>query len=691
MHTRIANSHILILLTAASLLGGCGGGGGMAREDSDMQPPLTTPGDLQQQRQEAAVQDTEEAWIVAEAAARDAEAACVSTNAACTAARDARGAASRAAAALADAQSATTADDAEQAALEAAVAAGDATDAAEVAIRLAADHESMTDSDLTGPFTLAAGTERQLALDIFLVCPTGGTACEIMSVTEDEDGEFQVALAQSSSQAFFWHSGAGLFAATLMGYEEATVRLVGSDRIHRVTCGQAAPCDVSNLHVNEQGRLSWDQTGLLHVSRDETGFFLVGERTVTFPDGTIARFNCPNGCGIDKIFIDTDGTYSYVFDDAWAEPEFELLDEDEDGAGEEEETGSGDEQDSTTESTPTLPVDTASFGDLPVQLTRFKVDHWELSDETPWFTLNPDAGQWEQVPQEEVVCPGIDPKGNECTVRGDLWTVDRVLERMVAFIAVTPNRDPYGYTVFLPDLNKVEAVRDKLLMQQPLTSEDEELLAYNSTGWWGEYSAFGLLGIYHPDDEIPSSVHHFAFGDLYNRDRGGKPTAAQGGATWLGPWAGGWDFSIEDASNNTLNRSAMNGTAKLVYDFALDELDLTLTIDHAEPINSASIQEALDTLPDELLEQAGVDTQSGSTIPYGGPPEIKWENVKQNDDGSFFISGNHREGTAPDSELGILDGDFYGPNAEEFAGYFERSFGLYDLRGAFGGKRPIEN
>ena len=495
-------------------------------------------------------------------------------------------------------------------------------------------------------------------------------------MTEDVDGEFVIELAESSGPAFIWNSGVGLFAATLMGYEEATVRLVGSDRIHRVTCGQAAPCDVNNLHVNEQGRLAWDESGLLHVSQDETGFFLVGERTVTFPDGTMARFNCPNGCGIDKIFIDANGTYTYASDDAWARPEFEFLDEEE----------------STTGPMPTLPVDTASFGDLPVQFTKFNVDHWELSDEITWWRLNPNTSQWEQVVQEEVVCPGIDPNGNKCTVRGDLWTVDQMLEKMEAFIVALPNRDPYGYIPFGPDQNKLEAVRDKLFVMQPLTTEDEELLAYSGFGWWGEYSAFGVHGFYHPGDEITSSVYNFAFGDLY---RGGKPTAAQGGATWVGPWGGVWDYSIEDASNNTLNRSAMDGTAKLVYDFALDELDLTLTIDHAEPINSPEIHEGiLDTIPDELLEQAeqaGLDTQLGPTIPYEGPPEIKWENVKQNDDGSFFISGNHKEGTAPDPELGILDGDFYGPNAEEFAGYFERSFGLYDLRGVFGGKRQIEN
>ena len=58
---------------------------------------------------------------------------------------------------------------------------------------------------------------------------------------------------------------------------------------------------------------------------------------------------------------------------------------------------------------------------------------------------------------------------------------------------------------------------------------------------------------------------------------------------------------------------------------------------------------------------------------------------------SSFISGNHRKGTHPGPEFGILDGDFYGPNAEEFTRYFERTMGGCDLRGVFGGKRETDD
>ena len=634
MFTRIRTARILAFLATASLLVACGGGGGTSRGETDMPSPLipTLPTELpppeelaDRERQEAAVQHAVDAWIAAERAALGAEATCADSNAACTAAGEARDAASRAAAALADVQAATTADDAERAARAAEVAAGDATIAADTAARLAAEQD---------------------------------------------------------------HTG--LFAATLTGYEEVTVRLDGSDQIHRVTCGQPTPCEVSDLRIDAQGLAVWYGTERVHVSSDETGFFLIGERTVTYPDGQMARFSCPNGCGINTIFLDADGDPTFYFDPKWAEPEFEVLDGDGDETGDEDGSGMDDEDGDGTgsiPSVPTPPVYTTSYTDLPAELTELKIDHWELSDEA-WFTLNVGTRQWERLPLPEVVCPGINPDGNKCKVRDTDWNVDRVLKKMEDFIAAQPGRDKYGYATFGPDLNRLQAIQDKLLMLQQLTSEDEEFLSYATYGLWGEYSAFGQLSLRHPVDPMSDdpvvSLHWFAFGDLYGREDGGKPKANQGSSTWRGPMVGVWTFS------NTPNGGGMDGTSELVYDFAEDTLDLTLTIENALPINSAEVKEVLDTFPEGYLAQAGL-TQLGAEIPYGGDTAIRWRNVRQNGDGSFFISGNHEEGTAPHHEYGILDGDFYGPNAEEVAGYFERTMGLYDLKGVFGGKRQMEN
>ena len=147
---------------------------------------------------------------------------------------------------------------------------------------------------------------------------------------------------------------------------------------------------------------------------------------------------------------------------------------------------------------------------------------------------------------------------------------------------------------------------------------------------------------------------------------------------------GGWNV------RDSVIGSSFGGTSELVYHFDRDRLDLTLTIEHAEPVYSAAVREAIESLPAEIRDQAGLN-QIGPEIRYGGTMEIEWMEVKQNGDGSFFISGNHREGTHPGPEFGILDGDFYGPNSEEFAGYFERTMGGYDLRGVFGGKRETDD
>ena len=102
------------------------------------------------------------------------------------------------------------------------------------------------------------------------------------------------------------------------------------------------------------------------------------------------------------------------------------------------------------------------------------------------------------------------------------------------------------------------------------------------------------------------------------------------------------------------NAERITGRALLEYDFSNDNLDLTL---------------------DQLENQS-----TGAT-----PPPLIWSDLQQNDDGSFYIQGygNDRAGTDLHPTLGYVDGDFYGPNAEEFAGVFERS----GIVGSFGGKR----
>ena len=79
----------------------------------------------------------------------------------------------------------------------------------------------------------------------------------------------------------------------------------------------------------------------------------------------------------------------------------------------------------------------------------------------------------------------------------------------------------------------------------------------------------------------------------------------------------------------------------------------------------------------------------GDVAPYSGSTSFTWSGLNVNSDGSFHIAGynNDRSGltysTALHPTLGYIDGDFYGPNAEETAGIFTRG----DVNGAWLAKK----
>lgn len=142
-----------------------------------------------------------------------------------------------------------------------------------------------------------------------------------------------------------------------------------------------------------------------------------------------------------------------------------------------------------------------------------------------------------------------------------------------------------------------------------------------------------------------------AFGALYS----GHPTAAQGSATWRGTMHG----------ETRKAAIGLGGESRLTYDFDGNTVDLAVSI-----------------MP--ILDDAN----------YTGPPSIRWPSIQANADGSFYIPGygNDKANTGLHPTLGYVDGDFYGPNAEEFAGVFERQFGNDgdSVVGAFGGVRLRE-
>ena len=542
-----------------------------------------------------------------------------------------------------------SADEARAAADRAAVAADLAEDAAAVAAGIAGGMpvDPPVEPEPTPPpalsFTLEPGTERKLSEDVFLVCPGGGSPCHIESITDAENGQFLVQLADGSERPFFWDSSAS-FTALLGPYEHARVRLVGSENVHIVTCGQPASCNVSGLGINEQEDFEWSGSDFLHVSQDETGFFLLGERTVTYPDGKQVLFRCPEGCGVDRIYQDGQGKYVWEYDNHWEEPSANFV-------------AAGGGQGEALPPEPTPPIQSFRYTGLPAELPKFSVNHFELSDEI-FREEDYETGMTYLVRGDEVVCPGREPDGNRCTVGEQVLTTDYILDQLDGKISSFGGADEYGYFAIGPDVFLQQSAIKKSLIGEPLTDDEKALLyGFNVYGIWGDYSAFGFMNIPTPneDGDPTISTHSFAFGDLYDRHSGGKPTAIQGSGIWRGHMMARWN----NLAGTILDVGVVLGTSELEYDFENDHLDLTLEI----------------------------TSEVSHNDPYGGERVIPWHNVKQNGDGSFFIQGNHKLGTEPDPQLGILDGDFYGPNAEEVAGIFERIIGNYHLDGAFGGKR----
>ena len=504
-----------------------------------------------------------------------------------------------------------------------------------------------------GPFTLQPGTERQLSAEVFLVCPSRGSPCHIQSVIENEHSEFDVQLASGSDRPFFWNSTIGLFSGNLSPYEHKKIQLVGSSNTHIITCAQSAPCVVSNLHYHEDrdsGIIKWRGSEHVHVSDDETGFFLLGSKTVAYPDGKSVIFSCPNGCGIDRIFINSHGNYAYHYNKTWERPELRF-------ASHQDDSGAGKiwhPQDIPP------PVLTSHYAHLPKEFPKFPVDHWELQDTLAYHYHEPD-----NLLRSEVICPGLEHNGQLCTIRDTPYTIDFVLDELEGKIVAVSPPNEHGFIVFGPDLLKLNIALGKKQKGQPLSVDEQALLdGFQAGGQWGNHSVFGYMLI--PDHELfgGSSLNYFAFGDLYGRRRGGKPepVGREETATWRGEMTATWH------RDNDYNVGGLIfGTSQLVYHFSRDEGEVDLML---------------------AVERDSAD--QGGLYRYAGPTTFGWARVDQNGDGSFFINGNHKEGLHPDLENGMLDGDFYGLNAEEVAGIFERFLEGNHIRGEFGGSRVAD-
>ena len=296
----------------------------------------------------------------------------------------------------------------------------------------------------------------------------------------------------------------------------------------------------------------------------------------------------------------------------------------------------------TRGSTPPYPVE--------FQGTSFDSTHLELTDSYTRFKEEHDVLGREF--RSEVVCPGLAHNGNECSIDSTIGSTGR-------------DRTDFGMAVQFHESAGVFSVipADRWTRMDPVNGV-EKFSGHTDHGGspverttdvgYGDYSIFfaytrHITRNHRQGNRLVAaeySTYAGALGDLYR----GYPSADQGGATWRGATVG----------TTRAEGTRLNGNALLEYDFSDDTLDLTL---------------------DQIAA-----TDPGAS--YTGPSSFVWEALQANADGSFYIPGhgNDKPDTSLHPTLGYVDGDFYGPNAAEFGGVFERE----GVVGAFGGKRVPE-
>ena len=130
------------------------------------------------------------------------------------------------------------------------------------------------------------------------------------------------------------------------------------------------------------------------------------------------------------------------------------------------------------------------------------------------------------------------------------------------------------------------------------------------------------------------------FGAAFGERHSGRPNEPSGSAAWRGRMVG---VAMDSGS-------LLAGESALTYSFAANTVDV------------------------EISDIRAIDDVAA----YTGGKSFAWSGLSVNSDGSFYIPGYNNERSVSDLNsalhptLGYIDGDFYGPNAEEAAGIFTR-------------------
>ena len=279
-----------------------------------------------------------------------------------------------------------------------------------------------------------------------------------------------------------------------------------------------------------------------------------------------------------------------------------------------------------------------------------------------------------------VTCPGSPPNGNKCDETGYIVRIgdsDRQYWPGRSYNANDPRTpSPTGLQAywlnFRPTAYHVDGVAQKEIranlveratrndIRMYTTSEfQRNQVTYVADGGLGDWMTFYVVGFSEESVDraqrtastggsVASNYYGVAMGDLHDTTPGDwRPNPTLGSASWRGVVVG-----REPGLTNRL----VNGDSTLQYDFDTHTVDVFFT--NIRRLDGTSALE----------------------------PTVSWSDLPVLRDASFFIRGhgNHIDSQHPHPSRGYIDGDFYGPQAQEVAGVFETVRGMV---GAFGAKR----
>ena len=324
--------------------------------------------------------------------------------------------------------------------------------------------------------------------------------------------------------------------------------------------------------------------------------------------------------------------------------------------------------------------------------------YWHIPDSTDstYRISTEDAGaqRASENMRFELVCPGVRPDLNTCTAEVanidgteyDIESRDYSASTFHESLTDVTMGNLDASRMFGSDyLDSVEfwyAADDCARAQgTPCGSGDER----QRFGGKGRHSFFYSQTTTGDGTETVAQTFAAAMGDLSP----GRPRRLESETSATATWSGGM------IGRDMRQATPLVGDAEIEFSFGANTVDVRIS----------KIRKT--TVP-------GFDSYAD----YNGPEAFEWAGLRVNSDASFYIPGfgNDQADTDLHPVLGYIDGDFYGANAEEVAGVFERAWvsgawlalrgediqppsggyndgsgGAADMRGGAGGSRGRNN